>query len=70
MKFFLAIMKIFQAIALVLLWVALNVGITCLLVWVVCWAFGLTWSLKLAIGVWAALSLIAMAVKSTRGKER
>ena len=59
---------LFLAVAAVLLCAALSVGITGLLVWVVCWAFGLEWSWKLAIGVWAVLSLIAGAVKATGGK--
>lgn len=39
------------------------------LVWVVCWAFGLSWSWKIALGVWAALCLISGTVKTTVSKK-
>ena len=42
------------------------IGFLCVagLVWLVCWAFGLSWSWKLAIGIWAVMMLVAAAVKS------
>lgn len=37
------------------------------LLWIVCWAFALTWSLKFVIGVWAILMLLSMVFgKSSR----
>lgn len=37
------------------------------LVWIICWAFALTWSLKIVIGVWAILMLLSMVFgKSSR----
>lgn len=38
--------------------------ITSGLVWLVCWAFGFTFSWKLAVGVYAVMALISAAVKS------
>lgn len=34
------------------------------LIWIVCWAFGLAWSWKLALGLWVVMLLISSAVKS------
>lgn len=32
------------------------------LVWVVCWSFGYEWSMKLSIGVLAAMTLVRLTV--------
>ena len=38
------------------------------LVWVVCWAFGYDWSMKLSIGVLAAMVLVRLTVVK-KGKD-
>ena len=38
-------------------------------VWLVCWAFGFTWSWKLSIGVWALISLAAAIFRSSGSKD-
>lgn len=38
------------------------------LVWVVCWAFGYDWSMKLSIGVLAAMTLVRLTVVK-KGKD-
>lgn len=53
------------AILLIILALALSFFGTAGLVWLVCWAFGLAWSWKIAIGVWAVICLVSSAVKST-----
>ena len=34
------------------------------LVWLVCWAFGWSWSWKLCIGIFAVMLLVSFAVKA------
>lgn len=38
--------------------IALSIGSVGLLYWIVCWAFHLTFSWKIAIGIWAILAII------------
>ena len=38
------------------------------LVWVICWSFGYAWSMKLSIGVLAAMTLVRLTVVK-RGKD-
>lgn len=40
--------------------VAISFGITYGFVWVICWAFGLNFSLKIVIGVWAIQTFIGL----------
>lgn len=42
--------------------------VTAGLVWVVCWAFGYDWSMKLSIGVLAAMTLVRLTVVK-KGKD-
>ena len=42
--------------------------VTAGLVWVVCWAFGYDWSMKLSIGVFAAMVLVRFMVMK-KGKD-
>lgn len=42
--------------------------VTALLVKGICWAFGFTFTWKIAFGIWLVISLISTAVKSTGGK--
>lgn len=62
-------MEILIAILIIAICLAISFFSTAGLVWVVCWAFGLLWSWKIALGVWAALCLISCAVKTTVSKE-
>lgn len=62
-------MKILIAILIIAIYLAISFFSTAGIVWVVCWAFGLLWSWKIALGVWAALCLISGAVKTTVSKE-
>ena len=41
---------------------ALGLILTAALVWIVCWAFGIEFSWRLAVGVYAVIVLIRMAV--------
>lgn len=58
-------MKIIVATAIIIIALALSLAITGGLVWLVCWAFGWTWSWKIALGVWAVSCLVSGAVKAT-----
>lgn len=51
-------------IAVILITFGLSFLISAGLIWVVCWAFGLAWSWKLALGLWVVMLLISSAVKS------
>lgn len=62
-------MKALITILIIAICLAISFFCTAGLVWVVCWAFGLTWSWKIALGVWAALCLISGAVKTTVSKK-
>lgn len=62
-------MKALIAILIIAICLAISFFGTVGLVWVVCWAFGLSWSWKIALGVWAALCLISGAVKTTVPKK-
>ena len=54
-----------KKIAVLLLFALL---VTAGLVWVVCWAFGYDWSMKLYIGVFAAMVLVRFMVMK-KGKD-
>lgn len=58
-------MKALITILIIAICLAISFFGTAGLVWVVCWVFGLSWSWKIALGVWAALCLISGAVKTT-----
>ena len=64
-------MKDYAAVAIVvatfILAVAVSMGISMALVYGVCWAFGWTYTHKIAIGVWFIICLVRMAMKG--GKE-
>lgn len=45
---------------------ALSIAITGGLVWIVCWAFGLTFTWKMVAGVWAVMGLLRMVMYSDR----
>lgn len=47
---------IFAAIYVAL--IVLSIGITAALVKIVCWAFGITFMWRYAIGIWALLALV------------
>lgn len=51
-------------ILIVIAFLMAGFGITALLVKCVCWAFGYTFSWKMALGIWALLSLVGGAFKS------
>ena len=58
-------MKVLITILIIAICLAVSFFGTAGLVWVICWAFGLSWNWKIALGVWAALCLISGAVKTT-----
>ncbi len=47
----------------ILLGFAISYGTTTALVYLVCWAFGISFSFKLALGVWAIICLISGTLK-------
>lgn len=51
------------AIALFILVIAISLGITMALVYGACWCFGLTYSHKIAVGVWFILCLVRSTMK-------
>lgn len=57
-------MKVFYFILAVIAVLAIDFLITAGAIWVICWAFGLSWSWKFAIGVWLVMALISAAVKA------
>ena len=61
-------MKALITILIIAICLAISFFGTSGLVWVVCWAFGLSWSWEIALGVWAALCLISGAVNTTVSK--
>lgn len=42
----------------------MSLGVTAALVKIVCWAFGLTFRWRYAIGIWAAIALLGEIFKS------
>ncbi len=60
------IMEIFLyvlgVIAIVALAIGISLGIVGYFVWLVCWGFGLEFSWKIAIGVWALLVLLNIRI--------
>jgi hypothetical protein len=53
---------IFAAIYVAL--IVLSIGITAALVKIVCWAFGITFMWRYAIGVWALICLLGSVFKN------
>lgn len=53
--------------ATIILSLALSFGFTALSFYFVCWAFGLTFSFKMAFGVWVAMALLRSLFKAARG---
>ena len=51
-------------ILIVIAFLMAGFGITALLVKCVCWAFGYTFSWKMALGIWALLSLVGGVFKN------
>lgn len=54
-------------IGAIILSLALSFGLTALSFYFVCWAFGLTFSFKMAFGVWVAMALLRSIFKAARG---
>lgn len=52
------VLTVIFAVLLIALCVALSVLYVGLLYWIVCWAFHLTFSWRICIGVWAVLALL------------
>lgn len=48
----------------ILLGFVISYGTTAALVYLVCWAFGISFSFKLALGVWAIICLISSIIKA------
>ena len=62
----------FKAFAYILIFIALlaaSIGVTGGFVWLVCWAFGFTWSWKLSIGIWAVCALLSAIFKPSGSKD-
>lgn len=59
-------MKIAIVILIYLIFIGLSIGITGLLVKVICWAFSLTFTWKLAVGIWALMAMANWAFRSSR----
>lgn len=47
----------------ILLGLVISYGLTTTLVYLICWAFGISFSFKLALGVWAIICLISGTLK-------
>lgn len=47
----------------ILLGFVISYGTTAVLVYLICWAFGISFSFKLALGVWAIICLISGTLK-------
>lgn len=60
------ILTVLGVIALVSVAVILSFGCTFALVYGICWAFGLTFSWKVAFGIWLVLILINFNIKITK----
>ena len=48
----------------ILLGFVISYGLTVILFYLICWAFGISFSFKLALGVWAGITLIASITKA------
>ena len=51
--------KIIAVIAVIVICLAISFGISAALVYGICWAFNLTFTWKIAFGVWLVLSLLS-----------
>lgn len=58
--------KLIILISAILLLLGLDFCITSGLFWVVCWAFGLTFTWKIALGIWVISIFLAAIFKSGR----
>lgn len=63
-------MKFVITTILIAIILAISFICTAGLVYLVCWGFGIAWSWKISVGVWAALFLIGSAVKTTVSKTK
>ena len=62
-------MTFILALIIFIVAIAVSIFVTGMLVKLMCWAFGIAFSWKLAMGVWAIVMLVSSAVKSSsRGK--
>lgn len=62
-------MKILTIIAIIIFACALSFGLTTILFYGICWAFGWCFSWKIAFGVWLVLIFINLTLKPTVKKE-
>lgn len=57
-------------ILLATLWLSISFLLTSGIFWLICWAFTLTFSWKIAFGVWLITLIIANIFKKTSGKNK
>lgn len=62
-------MKIFGAIMLAIFIVALDFGITSLLVYGICWCFGANFTFKVALGVWLITIIVGAVIRDNQIKK-
>lgn len=61
---------VFKIIGLLLLCWAISLLLTIGVIYLICWAFNFTFSIKLAIGIWLCLTLVSGFFKVTiRGEK-
>lgn len=60
-------MSVFLVIVVILLVAGFEFLLCAGLLWLACWAFAWTFSWKVAVGVWAIMSLVSIAVKPSSG---
>ncbi len=59
-------MDVFILVMIYAVALAFSFGMTALLVKVICWAFGLTFMWRYALGIWAALSLLSSFLRARK----
>ena len=62
-------LKAILAIAIIVIALGFSFGITALLYYGICWAFGWTFTWKFAFGIWLGICLINMAFNRGTSKE-
>lgn len=61
-------MKVIVVFVVYLVAIGLSIGLTGLFLKIACWAFGFTFTWRMAVGVWAVLMLASWALRPSKGK--
>lgn len=60
--------KIISILIIFLIAFCISFGITCLFLFLICWAFSLTFNFKIAFGIWLVFTLINSSIHIRKGE--